>query len=173
MNQPKTFKNGDYVHYDNGVIKGRGRVVGQSHIEQPHLGAGYIIQTETDISNESYDFPYHFICFALHLTLIDDFVWGNVIEYICDETKETKVGYICEIKGQNFTIKRPFKLGNSYGASWAIIQKEQIIKRYSFTSEDVQKAKDYFISNELKFKIEELSEYELCCDFYQRGLLLL
>lgn len=60
------------VSYDNGVVKGTGKVVGIATNGQAVIGKSYIIQPDVPITNETYPYT-HFTIFEIHLkSLIDD-----------------------------------------------------------------------------------------------------
>ena len=60
---------GTKIKFDNGVIKGTGKVVGLATSEQPVIGYSYIIEPDDSISNEVYPYS-HFVCFGIHLEKI-------------------------------------------------------------------------------------------------------
>jgi hypothetical protein len=61
------YQQDDYVSFDNGVIQGKGIIVGVSHMPQAIIGAGYIIKPDDIISNPTYPYT-HFVCFENHIT---------------------------------------------------------------------------------------------------------
>lgn len=54
------------VAFDNGTIKGTGKVVGVALSEQPIIGATFIIEPDEPITNSTYPYT-HFVCTELHL----------------------------------------------------------------------------------------------------------
>ena len=62
----KTFTQNQKVSYDNGVIKGTGKIVGIATNPQTIIGRSYIIEPDISISNETYPYT-HFVCFEIHL----------------------------------------------------------------------------------------------------------
>ena len=61
------YKDGDVVYYDNGVIRGLGRVVGIALSELPFCGAHYILEDLSgNIPNETYRYGY-FICMEIQM----------------------------------------------------------------------------------------------------------
>lgn len=54
------------VEFDNGVIKGIGKIVGIATTPQAVIGRSYIIEPDVPIKNETYPYS-HFVCFEVHL----------------------------------------------------------------------------------------------------------
>jgi hypothetical protein len=69
------------VAFNNGVIKGTGKVVGVALSEQPIIGTTFIIEPDEPISNSTYPYT-HFVCAELHLKEADDVVskksWSTI-----------------------------------------------------------------------------------------------
>lgn len=57
------YKSGDEVEYDNGVISGKGKVVGYSGTPMPFIGASLIIE---DMSGNIPNGTYPFSVFIVH-----------------------------------------------------------------------------------------------------------
>lgn len=54
------------VNYDNGTIKGVGKIVGMVRNPLSVVGRSYIIEPEVSIKNDTYPYS-HFVCFDIHL----------------------------------------------------------------------------------------------------------
>ena len=66
----KELKQGQRVEFRIGDLIGTGKVVGKSLTNLPIIGASYIIEPETSIRNEVYDYT-HFVAPEINLELID------------------------------------------------------------------------------------------------------
>lgn len=61
-----TYTQDQKVIFDNGVIKGTGKVVGVANSAQAVIGHSYIIEPDSPIKNQTYPFT-HFVCFEVHM----------------------------------------------------------------------------------------------------------
>ncbi len=65
------------VAFDNGTIKGTGKVVGVALSEQPIIGATFIIEPDEPITNSTYPYT-HFVCTELHLKEVSKKSWSPI-----------------------------------------------------------------------------------------------
>mgnify|MGYP000978811012 CR=1 FL=1 len=69
-NMYKQLKQGQKVQFKIDDVSVTGKVVGVATVAQPILGSLYIIEPDTDISNEVYQYT-HCVQYRYMLTLID------------------------------------------------------------------------------------------------------
>jgi len=67
------------VAFNNGVVKGTGKVVGVALNDQPLIGATFIIEPDEPITNSAYPYT-HFVCAELHLKEAIDVEKKNPIQ---------------------------------------------------------------------------------------------
>lgn len=65
----ETYKQGDRIHFDNGVVSGLGTVCGQSSNPVVLIGATYIIKPDIAFDHTVYDFT-HFAIQQLYMKKI-------------------------------------------------------------------------------------------------------
>jgi hypothetical protein len=68
------YKQDEIVNYNNGVVWGTGKIVGQSSTELPVIGISYIIEnlkSNIPIPNEGYSYT-HFVVFECHIKSIKE-----------------------------------------------------------------------------------------------------
>lgn len=74
----KKLKQGQKVEFHIGDLTGTGKIVGKALNDQPIIGGTYIIEPDTPIRNEVYDYT-HFVAQENQLILIDQKNIKNII----------------------------------------------------------------------------------------------
>jgi hypothetical protein len=64
-----TLSQNDKVEFDNGVIKGTGKICGIASESVAVIGKGYIVQPDEPIKNETYEYS-HVVIHEVHLNPI-------------------------------------------------------------------------------------------------------
>ncbi len=77
------------ISFDNGVIKGTGKIVGVALNEQPLIGATYIIEPDQSVESSSYPYT-HFVCVELHLK---DLIIEDEKAYVSTDRKDSPHHY--------------------------------------------------------------------------------
>ena len=67
----KELKQGQRVEFRIGDLTGKGKIVGKALNDQPIIGGTYIIEPDSSIRNEVYDYT-HFVAQEIQLVLIDE-----------------------------------------------------------------------------------------------------
>ena len=68
------YEQGEIISYNNGVVWGTGKIVGQANTGLPVIGVSYIVEnlkSNIPIPNEGYPYT-HFIVFEIHIKKIKE-----------------------------------------------------------------------------------------------------